>query len=109
MKERRLGSLGCMMCPVRRIVRNRSFGIGLAARLSRGKRLELRGRCVDLADARIWRQIDSEAARIEDLRHDADVGQRRLRAKPHWSRQLLEPGLDRVKATLDPVLRPFCP
>src|SRR5882672_9778390 len=75
-KERRLGSLGFMRGPVRTSVRSESFGVGLAAGPGGGKRLQPRRCGIDLADAMVWREIDAEAARVEDLRNDTDVGQR---------------------------------
>src|ERR1043166_7271546 len=62
------------------------FGVGLVfrPRFVEGRQLPARG--LRGGELRIIRHVDLEAARVEHLRHQADVGQRDMRAERVWAR-----------------------
>src|SRR5512132_1710154 len=85
-----------------------SFGVGLPFRRCGGECRQRKARSLDARQRRVRRKIDVDPARVGNLRHEADVGERR-RVAVTEARGLLfvrELSLERLEPDVDPVLVP---
>ena len=84
-----------------------SFGVRLLFGLGGVEGRMLHAGVVDALDGRVFRHVDLEALGVEDLRHQADIGERRpVAVAERAGGGVGERGLEGVEAGLDPMAVP---